>query len=330
MNLLSPEQQQEIVAEACRAPSVHNIQPTRWRFLPGGGLELLRAPDRTLPAADPSGHDVRVSVGAAFEGTRLALGRRGFRIAEPSLAEERPGEGPILVARSTIVAGGTTDPLARWVEQRRAWRGRFAPVDARAHLFLEALDDHDLRVLTDPAGIAALARAYDAASLHFLSREAYLAELYRWMRFAPSHPDWDRDGLNAACLALGGFEARVASLVLRPAVFQRIRRLRLAETVVSEGAAIRSAAAVILFCPLRALDPFAVGRRFYRLWLELTGAGLALCPLSAVADHEPSRVALEQRYQVPAERRVVNALRVGVAPRPPARSPRLPVEELIV
>jgi nitroreductase len=330
MNPLSPEQQREIVAEACRAPSVHNIQPTRWRFLPGGGLELLRVPDRTLPAADPSGHDVRVSVGAAFEGTGLALGRRGLRLAEPSLPEEAPGEGAILVARSTIEEGGTTDPLARWVGERRAWRGRFAAADARALRFLEALAEPDLRVLTDPAGNAALARAYDAASVHFLSREAYLAELYRWMRFAPSHPDWDRDGLNAACMALGAIEARAASLLLRPVIFRGIQRLGLAGAVVSEGAAIRSAAAVILFCPLRALDPFAVGRRFYRLWLELTAAGLALCPLSAVADHEPSRAALEQRHRVPAERRVANALRVGVAPRAPARSPRLPVEELIV
>mgnify|MGYP003693706293 CR=1 FL=1 len=108
------------------------------------------------------------------------------------------------------MAGGTTDPLSRWVEQRRAWRGRFAATERRAILFLEGMADQDLRVLTDPAAIVTLARAYDAANVHFLSRAAYLAELYRWMRFAPSHPDWDRDGLNAACMTLGAIEARAA------------------------------------------------------------------------------------------------------------------------
>ena len=59
-----------LVDEGRRAPSVHNIQPARWAALEPGVLALRADPARTLPIADPSGHDVRVSLGAAWEGRR--------------------------------------------------------------------------------------------------------------------------------------------------------------------------------------------------------------------------------------------------------------------
>src|SRR5206468_446479 len=67
-----------LVDEARRAPSVHNIQPARWAALERGVLALRADPARTLPIADPSGHDVRISLGAACEGMSIALSRRGF------------------------------------------------------------------------------------------------------------------------------------------------------------------------------------------------------------------------------------------------------------
>ena len=330
MSLLGPEAEREVVAEAARAPSVHNIQPARWRFRADGRVQLFRALDRALPAADPTGHDVRASLGAAFEGTALALARRGWHLEEPELSDDPAGAGLALVATAALARGDAPDPLAEWVGRRRAYRGRFRRPDAQVRGQLAGLEADDARVIADAAGIAALARAYDGASVHFLSRRDYEAELYRWMRFLPSHPDWKRDGLTAPCMALSPLEAGLAHWLLRPSIFTFVQRLGLARVVVSEAAAIRSAAAVILFCPPRAFDSFHVGRRFYRLWLQVTAAGCALCPLSALADHVPTASALEGRYRIPADRRVANAFRAGVAPVEPAASPRLPLEELIV
>jgi len=64
MSMLTPELLRDLVAEARLAPSVHNIQPTRWRGLPDGRLALVDDRSVRAPAADPSGHDVRVSHGA--------------------------------------------------------------------------------------------------------------------------------------------------------------------------------------------------------------------------------------------------------------------------
>jgi len=320
----------EVVAEASRAPSVHNVQPGRWRLRDDGHVELLRALDRSLPAADPSGRDVRASVGAAFEGTALALSRRGLGLSAPTLLDEPAGPGLVRVAVARVVDGVTEDPLAAWMGRRRAFRGVFARPTTELIERLGPLAADDVNVVTDVAAIAWLARAYDAANSGFLSQPAFEAELYSWLRLAPTHPGWDRDGLTAPCLALSPLEARAAQVLLRPAVFPWLRRAGFAGALLSEARAIRSAAAVLLFTAPRGEDVFHTGRRFHRLWLEVTRAGAALCPLSSLADHEPTAHEVGRRFGIEAGRRLVNAFRVGVAPGEPAASPRLPVTELIV
>ena len=59
-----------LVDEARHAPSVHNIQPARWALLGPEVLALRSDPGRRLPIADPTGHDVRVSLGAAALGAK--------------------------------------------------------------------------------------------------------------------------------------------------------------------------------------------------------------------------------------------------------------------
>jgi nitroreductase len=54
MSRLTPELLDELVAEARLAPSVHNIQPTRWRLLADGRLALVDDLSARAPIADPS------------------------------------------------------------------------------------------------------------------------------------------------------------------------------------------------------------------------------------------------------------------------------------
>jgi nitroreductase len=319
----------ELATEAARAPSVHNVQPARWRFLPEGEVLLFRDLARALPAADPSGHDVALSMGAGFEGMALALSKRGIALVEREIGET-PGEpGLELVARAALVDGAAADPLADWVPHRRAFRGVFAPVTGGELASLAG--SGDVRVIADRAKIRELAARYDRSSLGFLRQPAYLRELYDWCRFSRRHPRWDRDGLNADCLALSTVESIAASWLLRPRVFAVMRRMGLGGLVISEAAQIRSAAAVVLLLAPRTQAPFAVGRRFYRLWLEITALGLALVPMSALADDPAEAARLAAEHGVPATHRVVNAFRVGKpGPRGVATSPRLPVGQLLV
>jgi hypothetical protein len=69
----------------------------------------------------------------------------------------------------------------------------------------------------------------------------------------------------------------------------------------------------------------------YRLWLEITSVGFHVAAMSAAADDETSRAALEKQLQVPSDRRVANVFRVGrIGNAKVAESPRLQVKELMV
>lgn len=326
------EAQRALVAEAARAPTVHNVQPARWRFLADGRVVLYRAANRALPVADPTGHDVRVSLGAAWEGMSIALSRRGLGLSEPEFRDDADeDEGRIAFASARLVEGAAPDPLADFVEARRSYRGRFLPLPADVLRRLTAIGGEDVRWVADAARLPEIARMYDEASWSFVREPAYHAELYRWMRLSPAHPDWARDGLNAECMALSGVERAAASVLLRPRVFEVLKRVGAARAVVSEAAQIRSASAILLFTPRRDLGDFAMGRLFYRVWLEVASMGAGMVPMSALADSPAARERLGREHGIPESRRLANVFRVGGVPAGgAARSPRLPVDELLL
>lgn len=322
--------QEEVAAEAARAPSVHNVQPARWRFTDDGGVILFRAHGRALPVADPSGHDVQASLGATFEGMAIALSRRGTTLCAPTRETRAAAAGCSPVVRAELTAGAADDPLAPFVSTRRSWRGTFSGHTEADRERLAAMATTDAYFVATPPEIAEIARIHDLATWEFERRENYHRELWQWLRLSPRHPLYHRDGLNAECLALSGVERVAAQLLLQPQVFRLLGRASVARHVVSEATRVRSAMALVLFCPHRSDSAFDVGRRMYRLWLEITAAGLHVAPMSACADHPPARQKIERSYAVPSDRRLANVFRVGRAPAAVPVSPRVPVTEVLV
>lgn len=339
----SHDEQLRLVAEAARAPSAHNTQPARFHFTADGGVELWEDTGRWLPVGDPHHKDARISLGMAFEGLALALSTRGLRLGEPELealrspaADGADPDGPVLrrVATARLQPGGAPDPLAGQVAARRTFRGEFATADAadRRHL-LQALEEAEgALVVEEPSHLEDWAEVHDRASLDLLAGAAYRRELFEWLRWTPRHADWNRDGLSADCLAVTPWEASLARWAMRPPVLGAALRLGFGKLLVSEAAAVRSAAALAVLHQAPAADPFEAGRDWYRLWLRLTAEGFHLCPLSALADTPRGRRRLEERFPKLAGRRVVNVLRIGRLPAgvEPGSSRRLPPEELLL
>lgn len=323
--------QEELVREAARAPSVHNIQPARWRF-GEEGVTLLRATDRTLPVADPTGHDLRASLGAAFEGMAIALSARGFQLGQPRQIVASPSQGLEAVCSAHIGSSGSpADVLAPYVAMRRSFRGRFErPSPDDVATVSNAIAAADV-IVAGPPALRDVASLHDAATWSFESRAEYHAELWEWLRLSRRDPRYTRDGLNGDCLALSAAEQWAASRLLAPKVFGALTTLRVARPLVSEAAPVRSASLIVLFTPRVTREAFDVGRRMYRLWLEITRAGFYLTPMSASADDARTRDELGQRFGVPADRRIANVFRVGrQKPEVVAVSPRLPVAELLL
>jgi nitroreductase len=329
--MLTREQQETLLGEVSRAPSVHNVQPARWRF-DDDKVTLLHDRSRRLPVADPTGRDVEASLGASFEGMSLALSQLGFGLTEPFHVADRMDHELRLVCTAYFVRGVTANPLAAQVSRRRSWRGELEPIDVRTCSALEAAlgQRDDVRFVFGRDEMETVARLNDASSWEFMRDPAYHAELYQWMRLSPTDPRWDVDGLNADCLAMSAAERRAASLFFRPSLFAVLKKMGIARALVAEEPRVRRAPAAIVFHRPDAEPSFESGRAFYRLWLEITAAGLVACPMSSIADSASASAEVRARWRVPNGRRVVNVFRVGKAPLEPPRSPRLSVSDLMV
>lgn len=330
MNRLDVDARRRIVEMARLAPSAHNTQPARWRFEGDGSILLLGDVARRLPCADPTDRDFALSCGAAVEGTVLALGALGIGIAA---VEELQGAdaAPALLPMARLIAHGatTTDPLARWIDVRHTWRGGFADAGHEATQALDrwASTSDDTHLVTVPHERAWLADLADRATVAFLRDREWRKELCTWMRLSRRHPLYERDGMNREALHMGALEAAGAHAVLGGA-FPWLDRLGLATALVGERARSVTASAIVLLHRPAGESPLQSGRVLYRRWLELTSLGFAAWPMSAAIDDPSAAAEITSRLPIPAERRLLAALRVGKsAGTAPARV-RLPVEAL--
>lgn len=122
-----------LVAEATLAPSMHNAQPWRFRFLTGERLLLLYADlERAMPRSDPGDRALHIGCGAALLNMRVAAAHAGLAPDVRLLPEP---QDPLLLAavRLTEQTGrGRDDELARLhaaIRQRHTSRHPFAEKD---------------------------------------------------------------------------------------------------------------------------------------------------------------------------------------------------------
>ena len=317
-----------LIVEASLAPSVHNVQPARWR-VEADGATLFEDLRRRLPAADPHGHDAAISLGAAAEGFRLAASRARWTVVITPL--ETPAAGTMRpVARLRLAPGGAADPLAAIVTTRVSHRSAFATTDGADRTAAAFLAAHDTTVLADPATLAEAGRQLDAASWSYMRDGGFRRELLSWMRLSRRHRDWSRDGLNAEAMAMSPVAATGARLVLGP-LFAPLARIGLAKPLLAEGKRLSGDAAVILFHRPATETPFDSGAHFYRLWLRIEAAGFGAGVLAALADDAQANAWARAAGSVPVGHRLINAFRIGRRPHgaivPRAR---LPLADLLI
>lgn len=325
---MTPELFRSLVAKAQLAPSVHNVQPARWR-LTGHRVELWEDTKTRLPAADPNGHDAAISLGAAFEGMVIAAADHGLSVSSDD-SDERTDNGLRHVKSLSFSEGGGADPLSAFVDTRKSWRGSYSAATDDDRARAAALQTDDCSVVQDPSSLTALAKAVDAASFGFLQKPDFRSELISWMRLRKGHPNWGRDGLNADAMNLGRFERLGAAIVMGPA-FRLLDKVGAAAPLLSESDKTGSASAIVLFHRPEEEDPFDSGRAFYRAWLRIEAAGFSAAVLAALADDPDAAEYARGIGNVPDGQRLVSAFRIG---RPldhtqVARA-RVPVEDVIV
>ena len=99
-----------VIELACRAPSVHNSQPWRWRVVDDATIELYADHRRQLQVSDPPGRNLALSCGAALHHGFVAAQALGLTAAidlMPSSDDEN------LLARISLSLGHTNRPSPR-------------------------------------------------------------------------------------------------------------------------------------------------------------------------------------------------------------------------
>jgi nitroreductase len=169
---------------ACRAPSIHNSQPWRWR-LSGRSVHLYADLSRWLPATDADGRDLVVSCGAALHHLGIALAATGIAATVHRLPNP---DDPVHLAAIELRNGTPTDAdlaLATAIMRRRTDRRRYCTWDVPARMVDElvahaAAHGAVLRPISEPHARAAVVAAIRTAAEIQESSAAYVVETALW------------------------------------------------------------------------------------------------------------------------------------------------------
>lgn len=322
---------QFILNAAIRSPSAHNTQPARWYFYDESQVYLLEDNTRQLKVADPTKKDQLIALGCAFEGFILAAQQKGLSFDRltfdhTSIPITLPDNLKPFCHFTLIKLNDDADKLYHSIHKRATYRGTFIKsTQFNTSGFCEKLSSrYEVRCVTNPDLIHVLAGLHTKSTVYFCQNDAYYHELYSWLRFSKKDLSYHQDGLNNKALDIPDLICPIAKYLLHPTLFKWLRRFKLTKMLVSEEKQINSSEFLLVILSDNSADYFTVGRTFYRIWLELTEAGFSACPLSALVDSESISAQCRNLLEIPADKKIINVFRVGVAPKNNLLSPRLP------
>lgn len=306
---------------AVRAPSIHNTQPWAWELGPDG--LLLRA-DRTrqLAVADPDGHSMLLSCGAALHLTELGLRAQGLSVETTLLPD--PAQ-PDVLARFRSLGSSPAEPdvLAQSdaALRRRSDRRPFAPRSVAVELIeqlQEAANDRTVHVHVPTREDERIDLAVAVSWADRVERDdtAYQAEMNHWLRDPDVHalidgvpvesiPHVPDESPRRADVPLRDFEVGVTGKLL-----------------IDRDTDEKPLIAVFLTDADGARDHLAAGMSMMRLMIAAELAQLSTCPLSQAVDFAEFRTRVRRAMEWVGAPQMM--LRVGYPTTPTAELPRTP------
>ena len=307
---------------ACRAPSLHNIQP--WRWVAGNtSVDLFVDPHRVVTSTDRSGREAIISCGAALDHFGVAMAAIGWdtnveHFPNPNNLDHLAS---IDFAPMDYVTQGRRDRAAA-ILRRRTNR---LPFRAPKHwasfepVVRSSLDDDSvtLDVLTED-GRPRLAEASRLTEALRRYDDTYHHELLWWT--APSRKF---EGIPESALLSESDDRRVD-------VNRRFPIDPLDER--SSAGTYDQAKILVLSTPGCArVDALNCGEVLSAILLECTMAGLATCPVTHLTELEAGRDIIRDLTAAPAGVPQV-LIRVGIEPEgelTPKPTPRRPLRDVL-
>lgn len=307
-----------------RAPSAHNTQP--WLLRDGtDAVDVHWDPARALPDSDPTRRDLFLSLGAFVETCLIVAADAGL----PVRAEIAVDRAALRAARLLPAPAVYETPFTlASVRQRRCARGGYAPgaLDPAVLASLTALGA-DLRQVPARSLVAPLAEA----DRWMFGTPEVVAELRAWMRLSPRHPRYHLDGLTDRAMAMSRVEAAGLATMIGPRAYPVTRRLGGPALLAAASKGLLRYDGTVLVLVGTAVTPEAVieqGRALVRVWLALSGRGLAVHPLSQLLDCAATSAQLAARLGLAPDESPLAVFRTGRPLQEPVRSARIPAAQL--
>lgn len=323
-----------LLEAASRAPSAHNTQPWRLRWL-GDALHIFVTEERMLAIADPEGFDTLHAVGAVLENVLLTLSQLAFE-GEYDVAPRWDPSQPVVRLRWRSRAGIKPDPtLYRMIPIRRTsrlayFREAILPC-VLGEIRAAAVGPSKLHLLTDLEAIAEIRCLAAKTGAQALQNRSHAAELYRWLRFSRRDSCWYRDGLNVECMEWNAIETRLARQLLKPAFAKVLAKSRWTSwlyTNTNDQAPFSPALCLLTTADSSIAGHVNAGRNLQRVWLTAAAHGFATQPLSAAVDDSRARGRVFELFGVAPGEIHINLFRLGKSEQT-ARSARLPADEFL-
>ncbi len=259
---------------ALLAPNPHNRQPWEAELHGENGLTIYRDKTRNLPATDPFARQLTIGMGCFLELMEMAAAEKGVGVETVLFPEGE--DGP--VARCIFKPdAGAPEPLFSHVMSRRSYKGMFdvRPVLEAAARPLQTFG----RVYRDGEDRDALRRIAHVAWMTEVSTPAAWKESIDLLRIGKAEINANPDGIDVGGPVLDALN--VLGLVSREAALD-VTHPSARRPIEATANAILSAPALTVTRTLgnSRFDQVAAGRKWLRLNLAATGAGLALRPVS--------------------------------------------------
>ncbi|MDR1998705.1 MAG: hypothetical protein LBQ06_02025 [Frankiaceae bacterium] len=316
---------------AVRAPSIHNTQPWRWSLDPSGVLRLHADWSRRLAVADPDGHSLMISCGAAVQLTALGLEAQGWDVAVDAFPDAT--DSSVLAAfRVAPNDGGDAGAPAR--QARSLAEAALDRRSDRRPLLVRQIADADLESLRQAGNPDAwidfphgedqrvnLAVAVSWADRQQANDEAYVAEMRRWLRDPEVHAPGEQpadDGVPTRSIPHvdPGHPRRLD-------IPQRDFEAGMSGGQIIERDVDEKPLIAVVFAPADSpRDQLLAGRSMMRFMLRAHQLGLATCPLSQAVDLGAFRSRVQGLMGWVGRPEMM--LRVGYPSRPLDELPRTP------
>lgn len=317
------------------APSPHNIQPWKVRIIGEDCIRLEWDQQRWLQVADSSGLGIGLSFGCAIESVNTIADIEYQPSGEKDILSSDWHAGEIKVKK--LYEAAMQHNLAL-LNLRGTSRVPFSSAPLNENFLKEVgqdisgLGEYVIKI-EDPAHIKSIQQVVVESAYLQLKNDAYVQELWDWLRFSERESDWDLDGFKPENINLGPITTRVMQfLKYHPAARSQILKVGLARYMAIDAGKNLPHSGCLVLLGNKDKSPqgnINSGRAMMRLWLSATQNRIGFQPNHYALSSSDGVKEILSICGVSSDMQLTNFIRLGYLNQISPATHRMPIERIV-